>query len=71
VALPGEPWRLAPAALGRFLSGLAEPMSLGPIRLADGHADLGFHCDPVAAAAGGDISGYGGWLAYRNARVVP
>jgi allophanate hydrolase len=71
VTLPGERWRLAPAALGRFLAGLTEPMSLGPIRLADGRAAIGFHCDPVAAAAGSDISGFGGWLAYRTARVVP
>jgi len=64
VALPGERWRLSPAALGRFLAALPPPMSLGAIQLADGTSAIGFQCDPVAAAAGTDISDYGGWEAY-------
>jgi allophanate hydrolase len=65
VGLLGERWRLSPAGLGRFLAALPAPMSLGALRLADGTTALGFQCDPVAAASGPDISGYGGWLAYR------
>ncbi|NKI45315.1 allophanate hydrolase [Streptomyces physcomitrii] len=66
-ALTGERWTLSPAALGRFLAELPPPMALGRIRLDDGSWVLGFQCDPHSAAAGHDITAYGGWLAYLAA----
>jgi allophanate hydrolase len=66
-ALAGERWTLSPAALGRFLAALPAPMSLGLITLADGGSALGFQCDPIAAAAGADITRYGSWTAYLAA----
>jgi allophanate hydrolase len=63
-ALAGERWTLSPAALGRFLAALPAPMSLGVILLADGGSALGFQCDPVAAAAGQEITEHGSWTAY-------
>lgn len=65
-ALPGERWILSPAALGKFLTTLSAPMSLGPITLADGTGVLGFHCDQQTAVSALDITEYGGWLAYLN-----
>ncbi|HZZ49345.1 MAG TPA: allophanate hydrolase [Pseudonocardia sp.] len=64
VALPGERWTLSPAAMGRFLTGLPAPMSLGRVGLADGSEAVGFLCDATAAATGRDITSFGGWLAY-------
>jgi allophanate hydrolase len=63
-ALAGERWRLSAAGAGTFLAALPAPLSLGPIRLDDGDQVVGFHCDPVAAAGGRDITGYGGWTAW-------
>ncbi|GAA4412755.1 hypothetical protein GCM10023148_06690 [Actinokineospora soli] len=70
VALPGERWRLSPAALGAFLAALPEPMTLGRVRLADGSGAVGFHC-AASALAGADITAHGGWLAYLSASPTP
>jgi allophanate hydrolase len=64
VAVRGERWRLSPAALGRFLAALEEPLTLGRVRLADGGACVGFLCGEQAARGAVDISGFGGWRAY-------
>jgi hypothetical protein len=69
VALPGERWVLAPAALGRFLATVAAPMTLGPITLADGSAAIGFHCDHATALTRADITAHGGWLRYLRNRA--
>lgn len=66
----GERWLLTPAALGRFLSDLPSPMLLGPVQLADGSWATGFGCEPVAAEAAEDITGFGGWRAAVEAGVV-
>ncbi|KAA9162572.1 allophanate hydrolase [Amycolatopsis acidicola] len=68
-SLTGERWTLSPAALGTFLARLPAPLSLGPIRLDDGSQVTGFHCDPVAAAEGTDITRYGSWTAYLERRT--
>ncbi|WP_037078887.1 allophanate hydrolase [Pseudonocardia spinosispora] len=67
--LAGERWTLAPAALGRFLAALPEPMSLGRIRLADGGTVIGFCCDPATAASAPDITRYGSWPNYLAAEA--
>ncbi|MGX5715566.1 allophanate hydrolase [Arthrobacter sp. MAHUQ-56] len=67
--LAGERWLLSPAALGRFLAALPEPMLLGSVQLSDGSTAVGFACDAVAAASGEDITAWGDWLADR--RVQP
>ncbi|GAA2334616.1 allophanate hydrolase [Streptomyces violaceusniger] len=68
--IAGERWILSPAALGRFLSALPAPISLGRIELADDTWILGFQCDPHAAASGTDITGHGGWRAYLKATAL-
>ncbi|MEC4612776.1 allophanate hydrolase [Tsukamurella tyrosinosolvens] len=44
----GELWRLAPAALGTFLTRLPAPMTLGSVVLDDGRAVVGFGCQASA-----------------------
>ncbi|WP_099022107.1 allophanate hydrolase [Mycolicibacterium palauense] len=62
-ALTGHRWLLSPAALGAFLADLPAPMQLGKVEFADGSWRTAFGCDAASAAAGIDISGYGGWAA--------
>jgi len=63
-SLPGELYRLSPAALGAFLAALPEPMALTAMTLSDGTAAVGFTCTPVAAATGVDITEFGGWRSF-------
>ncbi|WP_344474777.1 allophanate hydrolase [Nonomuraea monospora] len=60
----GEVWLLSEGALGRFLSGLPAPMSLGRVELSDGRWVVGFGCTREAVSAGEDITKYGGWRAW-------
>jgi allophanate hydrolase len=65
--IAGELWRLPAAGLARFMAGLAAPMAIGRVRLADGREVLGFVCEPAALDGARDITGYGGWRAFREA----
>jgi allophanate hydrolase len=69
-ALKAHRWLLSPAALGRFLTGLPAPMQLGKVEFDDGSWRTSFGCDGAAAAAGVDISRYGGWAAAVAAGAV-
>jgi allophanate hydrolase len=69
-ALKAHRWLLSPAALGRFLAGLPAPMQLGKVEFDDGTWRTSFGCDGAAAAAGTDISQYGGWAAAVAAGAV-
>jgi allophanate hydrolase len=62
-SLPGERWHLNAAALGRFLTALPAPMTLGQVELDDGTWATGFVANPPA---GQDITGPGGWRAWRH-----
>lgn len=66
-SIAGELWRLSPAALGAFLAALPAPMTLGRVTLDDGSEVVGFACTPGALAGAADITGFGGWRAYRRA----
>jgi allophanate hydrolase len=59
--LPGERWRLSPAALGAFLAALPAPMSLGKVELDDRTWATGF---TASAPSGTDITAAGGWRAH-------
>ncbi|PTR22839.1 allophanate hydrolase [Rhodococcus sp. OK519] len=63
-SLPGELYRLSSAGLGSFLAALPEPMALTAMTLADDTRAVGFTCTPAAAAAGVDITEFGGWRAF-------
>jgi allophanate hydrolase len=66
-SIPGEVWRLPAAGFARFMAGLAAPMAVGLVCLDDGRDVLGFLCEPAATAGAADITGYGGWRAWREA----
>ncbi|MER6159486.1 allophanate hydrolase [Streptomyces sp. NPDC001868] len=59
-----EIWRLPPEGLGRLLTALPRPMTLGTIELADGTRAPGFLCEPAALEDAPDITRYGGWRHY-------
>ncbi|MFI5718229.1 allophanate hydrolase [Nocardia sp. NPDC051750] len=66
-SLPGELYRLSPAALGTFLSNLPSPMTLGKVELDSGEWVTGFACDYESSHDATDITEYGGWKNYLNA----
>lgn len=66
-ALPGELYRLSPAALGSFLNDLPAPMALGKVELSSGRWVTGFACDYESAGNATDITSYGGWRRYLAA----
>ncbi|GAB3597862.1 allophanate hydrolase [Microbacterium tumbae] len=68
-AIDGELWRLSPAALGAFLAALPAPMTLGRVTLAGGEEVVGFGCAPGALEGALDVTGFGGWRAYRRAKA--
>ncbi|WP_327730496.1 allophanate hydrolase [Streptomyces sp. NBC_00487] len=59
-----ELWRLPAEGLGRLLTALPRPMTLGSIELSDGTRAPGFLCEPSALEAAPDITEYGGWRSY-------
>ncbi|WP_105974664.1 allophanate hydrolase [Streptomyces geranii] len=67
-AIEAEVWRLPAGGLGRFLTALPRPMTLGRVELADGTHVPGFLCEPSALEGAEDITAYGGWRAYLNDR---
>jgi allophanate hydrolase len=67
-SIAAELWRLPAVGLARFMAKLARPMTIGRVRLDDGHEVLGFLCEPAALDGATDITPYGGWLAYLASR---
>jgi allophanate hydrolase len=63
-AIEAEVWRLPAEGLGRLLTALPRPMTLGSVQLADGTAVPGFLCEPEALTDTEDITAYGGWRPY-------
>jgi allophanate hydrolase len=68
-AIETEVWRLPTEGLGRLLTTLPRPMTLGSVELADGSRVPGFLCEPNALADAEDITAYGSWRSYVNRRV--
>ncbi len=66
-----EIYDLSPAALGHLMAGVAAPLAIGTVTLADGRAVKGFLCEAHAVRDAVDITEHGGWRAYRAARVRP
>jgi allophanate hydrolase len=64
-AIDVEIWQLPAASVGALLAGIAAPLSLGRIQLADGSEVTGFLCEAYAAHGAEDITASGGWRAYR------
>lgn len=61
-----EIWAMSAAAFGRFVAGSAPPLAVGTIALDDGGTVKGFLCEAHAVAGAENITGFGGWRAYRR-----
>lgn len=59
-----EVWSLPASEFGSFVAGIAAPLGIGPVLLADGSTVQGFVCDQLAVNAAEDITSHGGWRAY-------
>jgi len=68
-SIAGEIWSLPAAGFGTFVASLPSPMTIGQVTLADGGAVSGFLCEPIATVGAENISGHGGWLAWRRAQA--
>ncbi|NLU84852.1 allophanate hydrolase [Rhodococcus sp. HNM0569] len=69
-SVAGELWQLSHGALGRFLAALPAPMNLGRVELADGQWVVGFGCAADALDGAEDITRFGSWRAYLDARAA-
>lgn len=65
-AIEVEIWELPAAEFGRFVAGIKPPLSIGGVVLEDGRQISGFLTEAYGASGAVDISGYGGWRAYRR-----
>lgn len=63
-AVDVEVWALPKTAFGAFIDGVAAPLSIGTVTLADGRGVKGFLMEAAAVAGAKDISSFGGWRAY-------
>jgi allophanate hydrolase len=62
-----EVWDLEPAAFASFVDEIPSPLGIGRILLDDETDVAGFLCEAFAVRGAPDITGYGGWRAYRAA----
>jgi len=62
-----EVWALDEAAFGSFVAEIPPPLGIGTLELEDGSSVKGFVCEPIGLEGARDITGFGGWLAYRQA----
>lgn len=60
-AIAVEVWELPSSELGSFLDGIAAPLGLGKVELADGSWENGFICEPHGLNGARDITALGGW----------
>ena len=65
-----EVYELAAAQLDLIRATTAAPLAIGPIALRDGRQVDGFVAREDAALTGPDISGHGGWRAYRRSLAI-
>jgi allophanate hydrolase len=69
-AIDVEVWELPLGAFGAFVAGVPSPLSIGTIELDDGARVQGFLCEAVATEGAEDISRFGGWRRYLDARIA-
>jgi len=66
-----EVWSLTPAAFGSFVAEIPAPMGIGALELEDGTTVKGFLCEPIGFTDARDITGFGGWRAFRQSLTNP
>jgi allophanate hydrolase len=62
-----EVWALPAAAFGKFVAAIPPPLSIGTVRLKDGHSVKGFIVEAADISGAKDISAFGGWRAFVKA----
>ncbi len=67
-AIEVEVWELEEGPFGAFVSRVPPPLAIGSVTLEDGETVKGFVCEGHAVEEAEDISVYGGWRAYLDAR---
>jgi allophanate hydrolase len=65
-AIDVEVWALPPTAFGAFVARVPPPLCIGSLELEDRTRVSGFLCEGYALSGALDISGFGGWRAYRR-----
>ena len=63
-AIEVEVWELPTSAFGSFVDGVAPPLAIGTVELADGEKVKGFVCEAYGAINAPDITELGGWRRY-------
>jgi allophanate hydrolase len=63
-----EVYALSPADFGSFVAGIPAPMGIGTVELSDGSEVKGFLCETCALEGADDITRFGGWRQWREAR---
>ena len=69
-AIAVEVWEMPVAEVGSFLAGVAAPLGLGSLELANGECVHGFLCEAHAVVGAVDITALGGWRAYLAASAA-
>ncbi|MFT2693341.1 allophanate hydrolase [Clavibacter zhangzhiyongii] len=65
-SIAGELWRLPAAGFAAFTAALPAPMAIGRVTLVDGSEVRGFLVEGFAVEGATEITGHGGWRAYRR-----
>jgi allophanate hydrolase len=69
-AIACEVWALPPDGFGRFVAGIPSPLAIGTLHLDDGTSPKGFLVEHEATIGAEDISHFGGWRAFIQARAA-
>ena len=67
-SIKAEAWTLDQAGFGAFVARIPAPLGIGVIRLKGGDSVQGFLAEVEAVKAAEDVSRFGGWRAYLQAR---
>lgn len=70
-AIEVEVWRIPTIQLGSFIAGIAPPLGLGQVKLADGRLTCGFIAEACAVEMGSEITQLGGWRRYCDQSGKP
>jgi allophanate hydrolase len=63
-AIACEVWEMPASKFGSFVAGIAGPLGIGKLELADGSVVNGFICECLGVTDAKDITEFGGWRAW-------
>jgi allophanate hydrolase len=63
-----EIWELPKENWARFISNIKSPLCIGSVEMEDGSWEYGFLCEPYPLGKSVDITAFGGWRNYLNAK---